>query len=224
MAPLGGPKARRQPESTDLCSEAIRLARLLADLMPDEAEVLGLLALLLLSESRRDARIAPDGSLELLPDQDRALWDQALVAEGRALARARLRRNQPGQYQIQAAINAVHADARSSADTDWGQILALYDQLLSVMPSPVVALNRAVALAEVDGPAVALEAVEPLDLEGYHLYHAARGSFLGRRGRDVEAAAAYDMALRLTTNAAERDLLQRRRESSLGSAATSGDF
>ena len=148
----------------DLSAEAIRLARLLAELMPDEPEVLGLLALLLLTESRRAARTAPDGTLVLLPDQDRALWDRQLIVEGQTLVRACLRRNQPGPYQIQAAINAVHSDAPTAAGTDWGQILALYDQLLAVAPTPVVALNRAVALAEVKGPGAALAAVDDLDL------------------------------------------------------------
>jgi RNA polymerase sigma factor (sigma-70 family) len=192
----------------DLCAEAIRLARVLAELMPDEAEVIGLLALLLLTESRRPARTSPDGSLVLLPDQDRTLWDRQLIAEGQALVRACLRRNQPGPYQIQAAINAVHSDAPAAADTDWGQILALYDQLLAVAPTPVVALNRAVALAEVKGPEVALAAVEELDaLPGYHLYHSTRADLLTRLGRHAEAADAYERALSLATNATEQAFL-----------------
>ena len=163
----------------DLCREAVRLARLLAELMPDEPEVKGLLALLLLSEARRPARTAADGSLVLLPDQDRSLWDQELIAEGHELVRACLRRNQPGPYQIQAAINAVHTDAASAEETDWAQILALYDQLLVWTPTPVVALNRAVALAQVDGAAAGLEAIDDLELEAYHPYHAVRADLLG---------------------------------------------
>ncbi len=191
----------------DLCAEAIRLARLLAQLMPDEAEAIGLLALLLLTESRRPARTAPDGTLVLLPDQDRTVWDRQLIAEGQTLVRACLRRNQPGPYQIQAAINAVHSDAPTAGDTDWAQILALYDQLLVVSPTPVVALNRAVALAEVKGPATALAATDDLDLAAYHLFHATRADFLTRLGRHGEAADAYDAALALTVNAAERTFL-----------------
>ncbi len=195
----------------DLSSEAIRLARLLVELMPDEAEVRGLLALLLLTASRRPARAAADGSLVLLPDQDRTLWDHELIEEGHALVRACLRRNQPGAYQVQAAINAVHADARDAADTDWHQIVALYDQLRRFAPTPVVELNRAVAVAEVHGPAAGLAAIEHLDLDAYHLYHAVRADFLVRLGRVDEAATAYDAALDLVTNAAEREHLERRR-------------
>jgi RNA polymerase sigma-70 factor (ECF subfamily) len=202
----------------DLCAEAIRLARLLADLMPDEAEVIGLLALLLLTESRRAARTAPDGTLVLLPDQDRTLWDRDLIAEGQRLVRACLRRNQPGPYQIQAAISAVHSDAAAAAETDWGQILALYDQLLAVAPTPVVALNRAVALAEVKGPAAALSEVDALDLTSYHLYHSTRADLLSRLGRPADAAAAYDAALALATNAAERTFLEGRASTARRSA------
>lgn len=179
--------------------------------MPNEPEVLGLLALLLLTDARRAARTAPDGSLVLLPDQDRSQWDRALIAEGQALVAACIRRNQPGPYQLQAAINAVHSDAPTAADTDWGQILQLYDQLLALSPTPVVALNRAVAVAEVDGPAVALVAVDSLDLGGYHLFHATRADLLRRLGRHDEAAAAYDAALALVGNAAERRFLEERR-------------
>jgi len=198
---------------SDLCAEAIRLARILARLMPDEPEVLGLLALLLLTESRRAARTAADGSLVLLPDQDRSAWDRALIAEGQELVRACLRRNQPGPYQIQAAINAVHSDAPTAADTDWRQILRLYDQLLAVSPTPVVAMNRAVAVAEVEGPAAALAAVDVLDLDGFHLFHAIRADLLRRLGHDDEAAAAYDAALDLVGNATERRFLEERRAS-----------
>jgi RNA polymerase sigma-70 factor (ECF subfamily) len=197
----------------DLCAEAIRLARLLAELMPDEPEVLGLLALLLLTEARRAARTAADGSLVLLSDQDRSQWDRALIAEGQALVAACIRRNQPGPYQVQAAINAVHSDASTAPDTDWGQILQLYDQLLALSPTPVVALNRAVAVAEVHGPAAALAAVDSLELGGYHLFHATRADLLRRLGRHDEAAGAYDAALALAANAAERRFLQERRRS-----------
>ena len=196
----------------DLCAEGIRLARLLVSLMPDEPEVHGLLALLLLTEARRPARTADDGSLVLLADQDRSRWDRALVAEGQALVRSCLRRNHPGPYQVQAAIAAVHADAASAAGTDWRQILALYDQLLAFAPTPVVALNRAVALAEVEGPDVALAAVDRTGLGSYHLFHAARADLLTRLGREAEAAAAYDAALALAANEAERRFLAGRRE------------
>ena len=196
----------------DLCAEAIRLARLLAELMPDEPEVMGLLALLLLIQSRSAARAGPDGTLVLLADQDRSRWDRDLIAEGQAIVRACLRRNQPGPYQIQAAINAVHSDAPAAADTDWGQILQLYDQLLRLAPTPVAALNRAVAVAEVDGPQVALAGLEQLDLDGYYLFHAIRADLLRRLGRDADAALAYDAAIARTANIAERDFLQRRRQ------------
>jgi RNA polymerase sigma-70 factor, ECF subfamily len=196
----------------DLCAEAIRLGRLLAELMPDEPEVMGLLALMLLVESRRAARTTPDGALVLLADQDRRLWDRALIAEGQAIVRRCLRRNQPGPYQIQAAINAVHSDAPTAAATGWRQILQLYDQLLALAPSPVVALHRAVAVAEVSGPEAALTIVDGLDLDGYHLFHAIRADLLRRLGRGAEAARAYEAAIARTGNATERDFLQRRRE------------
>ena len=188
----------------DLCAEAVRLGRLLAELMPDEPEVLGLLALMLLTESRRAARTSADGALVLLADQDRGRWDPALIAEGQAIVRRCLQRNEPGPYQIQAAINAVHSDAAAASDTDWDQILRLYDQLLAVAPGPVVALNRAVAVAEVDGPAAALDLVDGLDLGGYYLYHAIRADLLRRLGRTAEADAAYQTAIAQTGNAAER--------------------
>ena len=197
----------------DLCAEAIRLARLLAELMPDEPEALGLLALLLLTESRRDARTAPDGTMVLLPDQDRTKWDRDLIAEGQAIVRRCLRRNQPGPYQIQAAINAVHSDAATAADTDWGQVLQLYDQLLAIAPNAVVALNRAVAVAELDGPEPALAIVDTLDLDTYYLFHATRGELLGRLERYEDAGRAYEKALELTSNTAERALLERKRSS-----------
>jgi RNA polymerase sigma-70 factor, ECF subfamily len=194
----------------DLCAEAIRLGRLLRQLMPDEPEVMGLLALMLLVESRRAARTTPDGGLVLLADQDRGRWDHRLIAEGQAIVRACLARNRPGPYQLQAAINAVHSDAPAAAVTDWWQILSLYDQLLAVAPGPVVALNRAVALAEVEGPAAALAVLDGLDLDGYHLFHAIRADLLRRLGRDAEAAAAYEAAIARTRNAVERDFLQDR--------------
>jgi RNA polymerase sigma-70 factor (ECF subfamily) len=198
---------------TDLCAEAIRLARVLVDLMPDESEAVGLLALLLLSEARRPARIAADGSLVLLPDQDRTLWDGALIAEGQDLVRACLRRSTPGPYQIQAAINAVHSDAATAADTDWRQILTLYDQLLVLAPSPVVALNRAVVVAEVDGPEAGLAAVDALagELDRYQHFHATRADMLRRLGRRAEAAGSYGVAIGLTSNVAERRFLDARR-------------
>jgi RNA polymerase sigma-70 factor (ECF subfamily) len=196
----------------DLCAEAIRLARVLAELMPDEPEVLGLLALMLLVEARRPARTGPDGELVRLADQDRGAWDRALIAEGQALVRRCLQRDQPGAYQVQAAIQAVHADAGTTADTDWRQIVALYDQLLALAPTPVIALNRAVAVAEVEGPAAALTLVEQLDLDGYHLFHAVRGDLLRRLGRDAEAAAAFGAAAARTANEAEREFLLGRRD------------
>ncbi|MGH8937542.1 MAG: RNA polymerase sigma factor [Acidimicrobiia bacterium] len=196
----------------ELCVEAVRLARLLAELMPDEAEVLGLLALLLLTESRRAARTGPDGSIVRLADQDRSLWDRELIAEGQALVRACLRRNMPGPYQIQAAINAAHSDAPTAADTDWSQIVRLYDQLLTHTPTPIVELNRAIALAELEGPAAALAIVDELDLDSYHLFHATRADLLEHLGRYREAAAGYDAALARTANTAERKLLRQRRE------------
>ncbi|MGY1601738.1 RNA polymerase sigma factor [Geodermatophilus sp. SYSU D00815] len=195
----------------DLRAEAIRLGRLLARLMPDEPEALGLLALMLLVESRQPARVGPDGDLVLLADQDRARWDRALITEGQQLVRRCLRRNRPGPYQVQAAINAVHSDATTAADTDWGQIVQLYDQLLALTPTPVVALNRAVAVAELRGPAEGLRLVERLDLGGYHLFHAVRADLLRRLGRDDDAVRAYGRALELVVNPAERALLARRR-------------
>jgi RNA polymerase sigma-70 factor (ECF subfamily) len=199
----------------DLCAEAIRLGRLLAELMPDEPEVLGLLALMLLIESRRPARSTADGDLVLLADQDRGDWDPELIAEGQALVRRCLRRGEPGPYQIQAAINAVHSDAPTVAETDWRQIVQLYDQLMSLAPSPVVALNRAVAVAEIEGPQAALALVDELDLGGYHVFHAVRAELFRRLGRGAEAARAYESAIALTENARERDLLGGRRHEML---------
>jgi RNA polymerase sigma-70 factor (ECF subfamily) len=193
-----------------LCAEAIRLGRVLAELMPDEPEVLGLLALMLLIESRRAARTTAEGEVVLLADQDRSLWNRDLVAEGQALVRRCLRRGQPGQYQIQAAINAVHSAASEVQATDWEQILALYDQLESIAPTPVVALNRAVAIAEVEGPEAALSIVDRLELDGYYLLHAIRADLLRRLERDAEAAQAYETAISLAPNRAERRLLEGR--------------
>ena len=193
----------------DLCTEAIRMARLLAELMPDEPEVWGLLGLLLLVDARRAARSTPDGDLVRLAQQDRSRWDHSLIAEGQQLVRRCLRRNRPGPYQIQAAINAVHSDAPIAAATNWSQIVALYDQLLAITPSPVVALHRAVAVAERDGPGPALALLDDLDLDPHHLYHAVRADLLRRLGRDEEAAAAYAAALERTDNAVEQRFLRR---------------
>jgi RNA polymerase sigma-70 factor (ECF subfamily) len=190
-------------DQDELAAEAIRLGRVLAQLMPDEPEVWGLLALMLLVASRREARVV-HGSLVLLEDQDRSRWDAGLIAEGQDIVRRCLRWNRPGRYQIQAAINAVHSDP----PTDWRQVVALYDQLLAIAPSPVVALHRAVAVAEVDGPHVALELVDGLDLDRYHLFHAVRADLLKRLGRDPSAA--LEAALERAEHPAERDLLLER--------------
>jgi RNA polymerase sigma-70 factor (ECF subfamily) len=195
----------------DLCAEAIRLGRLLAELMPDEPEVTGLLALMLLVEARRTARVDQDGELVLLADQDRARWDRGPIAEGQQLVRRCLRRNRPGPYQLQAAINAVHSDAPTAADTGWPQIVQLYDHLLTIEPSPVVALHRAVAVAEVEGPAAGLALVDRLDLARHHVFHAVRADLLRRLGRAGEAAQAYDAAIALAGNEAERSFLLRQR-------------
>jgi RNA polymerase sigma-70 factor (ECF subfamily) len=196
----------------DLCAEGLRLGRLMLELLPHDPEVMGLLALMLLVESRRAARTSADGGLVRLGDQDRSRWDRRLVAEGQGLVRKCLRRNQPGPYQLQAAIQAVHSDAPSAADTDWGQIVQLYDRLLAIAPSPVIALNRAVAVAEVEGPHAALRLVEALDLDRYYLLHAIRADLLQRLDRNAEAAQAYDAAIARTENLAERDFLRRNRE------------
>jgi RNA polymerase sigma-70 factor, ECF subfamily len=196
------------PAEPDLCAEAIRLARILASLMPDEPEVGGLLALLLLSESRRVSRTRPDGSLVLLGEQDRTRWDRAMIAEGQAILRRCLGRSHPGAYQLQAAINAVHADAPTLQQTDWPQIVALYDQLLAVAPTPVVALNRAIAIGELHGPAAALALVEELDLDNYYPFHATRADLLWRLGRQREAEAAYQRAAAMAPTDAEREFLR----------------
>jgi RNA polymerase sigma-70 factor (ECF subfamily) len=197
----------------DLCAEAIRLARLLVELMPDEPEAQGLLALLALLHSRRAARVAPDGSLIRLADQDRRLWDQSLIREGQRIVTACVRRNTPGPYQLQAAINAVHSAAPTAAATDWSAILTLYDRLRARTANPVVALNRAVALAEVDGPAAGLAAIEDLDLRSYHLFHATRADLLRRLGRTDDALAAYTAARELTANPTEQAFLDAQRAS-----------
>jgi RNA polymerase sigma-70 factor (ECF subfamily) len=203
------------PVRRDLTAEAIRLTRLIHALLPADGEVTGLLALMLLTEARRDARVSPDGELVALDEQDRGAWDTALIAEGHRLVRERLASGvAPGRYQLLAAINAVHTSAGDMRDTDWSQILALYDQLVRVDPSPIVALNRAVALAELDGPEVALAAVGRLEakLAGYHAYHATRADLLRRLRRSREARAAYDRAIELAGNTAETAALTRRRD------------
>ncbi|WP_327587245.1 RNA polymerase sigma factor [Nonomuraea sp. NBC_00507] len=197
------------PGERGLCAEAIRLARILATLMPGEAEVAGLLALLLLIESRRAARTRPDGSLILLGDQDRRQWDRSLIAEGQAIVRRCLLHDRPGPYQLQAAVNAVHADAPTTAHTDWPQIITLYDHLYALAPTPVVALNRAIAIAEVHGPATALTLIDQLDLDHYYPFHAARADLLRRLDRHSEAATAYQCAADLAPAGPERDFLTR---------------
>ena len=198
----------------DLSTEAIRLGRVLVELMPDEPEAVGLLALMLLTESRRPARTDADGSMIRLADQDRSRWDRSLIAEGHDLVRACLRRNQPGPYQVQAAIAAVHADAPTSEATDWSQIVALYDQLLALLPNDVVALNRAIAVAELQGAAAGLDALDALDraaLDDYQPYHAARADLLARTGEREAARAAYDRAIDLSTNPTEQQFLRDQR-------------
>jgi len=200
----GGPAIR-----TDLCAEAVRLTRILAKLMPDEPEALGLLALMLLTDARRPSRVA-GGALVALPDQDRSRWDRDLIAQGHAIVRDCLRRGRPGRYQILAAINAVHTDAATAEQTDWRQVVALYDQLLAVDPTPIVALNRAVAVAEVDGPGAALEIIDTLDLDGYHAFQATRADLLRRAGHTRAAVGAYRRALELAGNPAEQAFLRGR--------------
>jgi RNA polymerase sigma-70 factor (ECF subfamily) len=195
------------PAGDELRAEAIRLARILTSLMPDEPEATGLLALLLLTESRFRSRVTADGALVLLRDQDRSRWDRALIDEGHELVRSCLRRNRPGPYQLQAAINAVHADAESLQSTDWPQILTLYDELLALAPTPVVALNRAIAVGEVHGPAAALDLVDRLNLPDYHAFHATRADLLRRLGRLEHAVAAYDAGSALAPSPSERDYL-----------------
>ena len=201
---------------TDLSAEAIRLARVLVELMPDEPDAIGLLALMLLTDARRAARTTRDGSLVRLADQDRSLWDRAFIAEGHDLVRACLRRNMPGPYQIQAAIAAVHADAPTADATDWAQIVALYDQLLAIRPTDIVALNRAIAVAELHGPRAGLEALDTVRLESYHLYHATRADLYARLHRIDDAVTAYDRAIELATNDTERRFLAARRNAAAG--------
>ena len=196
------------PAEPSLCLEGIRLARILSALMPDEPEVAGLLALLLLTESRRASRTAADGSLVLLGEQDRSKWDPALIEEGRAIVRACLRRNRPGPYQLQAAISGVHAEARSIEETDWVHIVALYDQLFAISPTRVVAMNRAIAVGEVQGPAAALDLVDELALDNYYSFHATRADLLARLGRDREATIAYERAAAMAPTDAERDFFR----------------
>ena len=207
----------QEPVRGDLTLEAIRLTRLLRALLPRDGEVAGLLALMLLTEARRPARVSASGELVALGEQDRGAWDALLIAEGHALVRDRLAavaagQGPPGRYQILAAINAVHTSARDVGDTDWSQVVRLYDQLARVDPSPIVALNRAVALAELDGPEVALAVVDRLDLTGYHAYHASRADLLRRLGRSADARAAYDTAIQQAGNRAEVAYLTRRRD------------
>jgi RNA polymerase sigma-70 factor (ECF subfamily) len=197
---------------TELCDEAIRLGRLLVTLIPQESEVLGLLALMLLIDARRDARTV-GGHLVLLSEQDRALWDHSKIDEGRTLLRTCLTRNRPGPHQLQAAINAVHTDAPSAERTDWRQILELYDQLMTIVPSAVVALNRAVAVAEVHGVERALQLVDAIDLPKYHLRHAVRADLLRRIGRTADASSAYRAALEYCENKKEREFLLRQCQS-----------
>ncbi|MFG2003866.1 RNA polymerase sigma factor [Spirillospora sp. NPDC048911] len=203
------------PLRHDLTAEAIRLTRLIRALLPDDGEVAGLLALMLLTEARRTARVSSGGELVALDEQDRGAWDAALIAEGHRLVRERLAAGvAPGRYQIMAAINAVHTSARDIRDTDWSQILALYDQLVRLDPSPIIALNRAIAVAELDGPDVALAAVDRLEdkLADYHAYHATRADLLRRLGRSQQSRAAYDKAIELAGNTAETAYLTRRRD------------
>jgi RNA polymerase sigma-70 factor (ECF subfamily) len=203
------------PVRHDLTAEAIRLTRLVHDLMPEDGEAAGLLALMLMTEARRSTRVSPNGELITLDQQDREAWDPALVAEGHRLVRQRVATGQtPGRYQILAAINAVHTSARDARDTDWSQVVALYDQLVRLDPSPIIALNRAIAVAELDGPDVALAAVDRLEdrLAGYHAYHATRADLLRRIGRSQQSRAAYDRAIELAGNTAETAYLTRRRD------------
>ena len=203
------------PVRHDLTAEAIRLTCLIRGLLPDDGEAAGLLALMLLTEARRTARVSASGELVTLAEQDRGAWDAGLVAEGHRLVRERLALGvAPGRYQILAAINAVHTSARDVSDTDWSQVVALYDQLVRLDPSPIIALNRVIAVAEVDGPEVALAAITPLggQLDGYHAYHATRADLLRRLGRSQESRAAYDKAIALAGNTAEISYLTRRRD------------
>ena len=203
------------PVRDDLTSEAIRLSRLIRALLPDNGEVAGMLALMLLTKARRPARLSAGGELVTLDEQDRGAWNSELIAEGHRLVRERLASGEaPGRYQVLAAINAVHTSARDIRDTDWSQVLALYDQLVRLDPSPIVALNRAIAVAEIDGPEVALAIIDRLEgaLAGYHAFHATRANLLRRLGRSAESRAAYESAIELAGNAAETAYLARRRD------------
>jgi RNA polymerase sigma-70 factor (ECF subfamily) len=207
----------KEPVRADLTAEAIRLTRLVHALIPADGEVAGLLALMLLTEARRTARVSASGELVTLAEQDRGAWDRDLIAEGHALVRMRIDSGQaPGRYQVLAAINAVHTDARDVRDTDWSQVVALYDQLVRLDPSPIVRLNRAIAVAEVDGPQVALAEVDGLPLDGYHVFHAIRADLLRRLGQSAQARAAYDRAIALAGNTAETSSLLRRRDQLIG--------
>ena len=207
----------KEPVRGELTAEAIRLTRLVRALMPADGEVAGLLALMLLTEARRPARLSATGELVTLADQDRGAWDRSLIAEGHALVRARLASGRPpGRYQILAAINAVHTDAPDVRNTDWSQVVALYDQLTRLDPSPIVRLNRAIAVAELDGPSVALAEVDGLPLAGYHPFHATRAELLRRLGRGEESRAAYDRAIELAANTGETAYLVRRRDQLAG--------
>jgi RNA polymerase sigma-70 factor (ECF subfamily) len=219
----------KDPVRSDLTLEAIRLTRLVHDLMPTDGEVVGLLALMLLTEARRTARVSASGELVTLDEQDRSAWDPDLIAEGRALVDERLRvvaagGERPGRYQLLAAINTVHTDAPTARDTDWSRIVALYDAIARLDPSPVVRLNRAVALAELDGPLVGLAEVDRLSepLDGYHAFHVARAELLRRLGRSGAARTAYDRAIGLTGNPAERAHLTRRRDQLVGAGPPRG--
>jgi RNA polymerase sigma-70 factor, ECF subfamily len=205
----------------NLSAEAIRLGRLLAELLPSEPEVSGLLALMLLNEARRDARVSASGELVLLADQDRTRWNADLIAEGHTLVRECVRRNRPGPYQLQAAISAVHTSAANVQTTDWKSIVHLYDQLLSIAPNPIVTLNRAVAVAEIHGPEAALPLVENCDLDSYYLYHAIRADLLRRAGRRTEALDAYDRAIARSENSTEREFLIRRKAATAAEEAPS---
>ena len=204
--------AGRALTRVDLSTEAIRIGRVIATLMPDEPEVIGLLALMLLTEARQSSRVDAHGSMVRLADQERSRWDLKLIEEGHGLVQACLRRNQPGPFQIQAAIAAVHTDATTAADIDWAQIVALYDQLYAIQPNPVVALNRAVAVGALAGPSAGLEALANVELDDYQPYHAARADLLTRAERLHEAITAYDRAIELTANSAEREFLSRQRQ------------
>jgi RNA polymerase sigma-70 factor (ECF subfamily) len=207
----------KEPVRSDLTAEAIRLTRLVRALLPTDGEAAGLLALMLLTEARRTARVSASGELVTLDEQDRGAWDRDLIAEGHALVRTRLASGEaPGRYQILAAINAVHTDVGDVRDTDWSQVVALYDQLARLDPSPIVRLNRAIAVAELDGPQVALAEIDRLPLEGYHAFHATRADLLRRLSRSEESRAAYDRAIGLAGNTAERAYLIRRRDQLAG--------